>query len=227
MKSTPTTLLALDTSTRMVGVAIYDGYQVLYESVWLSPDYHTVELAPAVETALQKVGGGIEKLAAVAVAIGPGSFTGLRIGLALAKGIILIKRTPLIGIPTLDILVAAQPVSECQLVVVLRAGRGRLVVNFYQAVGGCWQTNRDLQVLTPGELAQEIKTPSLLCGELTVAERELFMDQAYITLTSPAQALRRPAFLAEIAWRRWQNGQIDDPASLAPLYIHYNDPIPV
>ena len=99
-------LLALDTSTRTVGVALYDGVQVLSELVWNSKDYHTVELAPAVAETLSKSGVAIEDLQALVVATGPGSFTGLRIGLALAKGIALVRHLPLIGIPTLDVLAA-------------------------------------------------------------------------------------------------------------------------
>jgi len=78
-------LLALDTSTRMVGLALYNGVQVLSETVWLSRDFHTVELAPAIASMLTRSEIKTTDLSALAVAIGPGSFTGLRIGLAFAK----------------------------------------------------------------------------------------------------------------------------------------------
>ena len=65
--------------------------------------------------------------------LGPGSFTGLRIGLALAKGMALARHLPVIGVPTLDILAAAQPVREENLVAILLAGRGRLA---YRLVPG-------------------------------------------------------------------------------------------
>jgi tRNA threonylcarbamoyladenosine biosynthesis protein TsaB len=60
-------LLALDTSTRMVGVALYDGAQVLSESLWTSQNYHTVELAPAVADMLAKCGITADQLSSVAV----------------------------------------------------------------------------------------------------------------------------------------------------------------
>ena len=118
-------LLAVDTSTRTVGLALYDGAQVMYELAWTSNDFHTVELAPAVTSMLERCDQEVSALQAIAVAIGPGSFTGLRIGLALAKGLALVRHIPLIGIPSLDVLAAAQPTIAIPMAAVLRAGRGR------------------------------------------------------------------------------------------------------
>src|SRR5512134_1144294 len=97
-------LLAIDTSTLMAGVALYDGVHVLSEIIWHSPNHHTVELAPVVADVLKRSGIKAPDLKALGVATGPGSFTGLRIGMAFAKGLALAWRIPLVGIPTLDIL---------------------------------------------------------------------------------------------------------------------------
>ena len=220
-------LLALDTSTRMVGLALYDGVQVLSEVVWISQDHHTVELAPAVAEMLTRSGVEVADLQVLAVALGPGSFTGLRIGLAFAKGIALVRQLPVIGIPSLDSLVAAQPVNAGQLAAVLRAGRGRWAVGWYHAVDGIWQPSGDIEVLTPQDLAQRIETPTQVCGEITEQERRILGRKwKNVILASPAQSVRRPAFLAELAWKRWQAGKINDPATLAPFYLHYKEPIP-
>jgi tRNA threonylcarbamoyladenosine biosynthesis protein TsaB len=225
-------LLALDTSTRTVGIALYDGAQVLSESTWTSHDYHTVELAPAVAETFKKSGKSVEDLEALVVARGPGSFTGLRIGLALAKGIALVRHIPIIGIPTLDALAAAQPVGSEPMVAVLRAGRGRLAVNWYRAVAGVWQSEGNIEALTPADLAERIQSPRIqspvrVCGELSEDERRLLgRKRKSVLLASPAQCLRRPSFLAELGWQRWQAGKVDDPATLSPIYLHYNEPIP-
>lgn len=220
-------LLALDTSTRTVGLALYDGTQVLHENVWTSRVYHTVQLAPAIDEALKKSSLSADDLGALAIATGPGSFTGLRIGMALAKGFALARHLPLIGVATLDALAEAQPIQEIPLVAVLRAGRGRLAIGWYQAVRGSWKPVSDIELLTTNELAEHIKSPTLVCGELSSEDRFLLSDQCQESiLASPARSLRRPGFLAEIAWRRWQRGQADDPASLAPIYLHYNQTIP-
>lgn len=220
-------LLALDTSTRTVGVALYDGIQVVSEATWTSSDYHTVELAPAVFEVMQRSAVDIGALEAVAVALGPGSFTGLRIGLALAKGLALVRHLDLVGVPSLDALAAAQPIQAEVMAAVLRAGRGRLAVSWYQAQGNAWHSLQKIETLTAAQLSERIQTPTQICGELDEAERRLLArKRRNALLSTPAQSLRRPAFLAELAWARWQAGQVDDPARLSPLYLHYNEPIP-
>ena len=227
MRSLSKLLLAIDTSTRTVGLALYDGSSVLNESVWTSNDYHTVELAPAIENAMLKSSIAAEQLGALAVAIGPGSFTGLRIGLALAKGLAMVRQLPIIGIPTLDALAIAQPPMDIPMAAVLRAGRGRLAISWYQTNGHKWQSTNQTEIRTPIELAESISEKTYICGELTEKERELFRSKSpEVILATAAHSLRRPTFLAELAWERWQSGETDDPASLSPKYLHYNDPIP-
>jgi tRNA threonylcarbamoyladenosine biosynthesis protein TsaB len=220
-------LLAIDTSTRVMSLALYDGSRLLCEASWSCGDHHTVELAPAIAEALQRCGMSASALQALGVAIGPGSFTGLRIGLALAKGLALAQHIPLIGIPTLEVLAAAQPVQDIPLAVVLQAGRGRLAVGWYRAEAGAWQPQGDLEVLDAFTLAERIQQPTRVCGELTQEERQILgRKRKLVRLASPAQSLRRAGFLAELAWRRWQAGQVDDPVSLAPIYLHIGEPIP-
>jgi len=221
-------LLAIDTSTRTVGVALYDGDQIWNETTWTSHDYHTVELAPGIQDILQKSGVEIADIEVIAVAIGPGSFTGLRIGLAVAKGIALARHISLLGVPTLDIVAAGTPVEpDKSLAAVLRAGRGRLAVGWYQADHSSWRSTDRIEVLTAQDLAEKIQEPTLVCGELTDEERRLLgRKRKIVYLLSPARSLRRPGYLADIGWRRWRAGKVDDPATLAPIYIHYGDPIP-
>ena len=108
-------LLAVDTSTAQVGLAVYDGAQVLGEIIWRSKQHHTVELAPAVAELMRRSGLSMDELHALGVAIGPGSFTSLRVGLSLVKGLAMARSLPLIGIPTLDIYAAALPASKLPL----------------------------------------------------------------------------------------------------------------
>ncbi len=220
-------LLALDTSTRTIGVALYDGTRVLGESVWTSVDRHTVELAPAIAEALARSGVVVSALQVLAVATGPGSFTGLRIGLAVAKGLAFARHLPLIGVPTLDVVAVSQPVQDIPLAAVLQAGRGRLAVGWYHAVEGAWQSDGEPEVLEVEALSRRIQSPTLVCGELTEDERRILARKhKNVILASPAHSMRRPSFLAEIAWRRWLTGRVDDTASLSPVYLHFGEPIP-
>jgi tRNA threonylcarbamoyladenosine biosynthesis protein TsaB len=220
-------LLALDTSTQKIGLALYDGIQVLHEAVWPSPNHHTVELAPAIDTALRGAGLTVDDLKVICIATGPGSFTGLRIGLAAAKGLALARNLPLIGIPTLDILAAAQPLQDILMAAVLEAGRGRLAVGWYQSKDGVWRAKKKAEVFTPQELSKRIRKPTLICGELSEEVRKLLSrKRKNAVLVSPARSFRRPGFLAELGWERWQAGEVDDPATLTPTYLHVGEPIP-
>jgi len=220
-------LLAVDTSTAQLGLALYDGAQIIGEYAWRSSQRHTVELAPAISELLTRCGITMDDIRALGVALGPGSFTSLRVGLSLVKGLALSRHLPLVGIPTLDILAAAQPASKLPLAVAFQAGRGRFAAGWYKSSRNGWQAKADARVVTVEKLIDEIKSPSILCGEFTSEERErLAKEKVNIRLASPAQSVRRSAVLAELAWARWQAGHVDDEASLAPIYLHTVERIP-
>ncbi len=214
-------LLAIDTSTARVGLALYDGASVTGELVWGGGARHTEQVAPALAELLARCGKTMGDVTALGVALGPGSFTSLRVGLSFAKGLALSRSIPLVGVPTLDVVAASVPVTNKKLAAVLQAGRGRIAVGWYHAAENGWQADGPAAGTTAAELEQAIKKPTIVCGELTADERQLLARKfKNVTLVSPAQSLRRPGVLAEIAWARWQAGQVDAPAALAPIYLH-------
>jgi tRNA threonylcarbamoyladenosine biosynthesis protein TsaB len=220
-------LLAIDTSTQWIGLALLDGNQVPGELIWHTQNHHTVELAPAIESLLKRCGVKPSDLKALGVALGPGSFTSLRIGLAAIKGMALALKLPVIGIPTLDFLASAQPLSDLPMAAVLQAGRGRLAIGWYQVDNGTWKSQDIAHLSNIDELAQHIHKPTWICGELTPAERQILArKRKNVILASPAQSLRRPSYLAELAWQRWQAGRTDEVISLAPIYLHVAEEIP-
>jgi tRNA threonylcarbamoyladenosine biosynthesis protein TsaB len=219
-------LLAVDTSTAQVGLALYDGSQVLGEYAWRSSQRHTVELAPAIFELLTRCGLSMDDVRALGIALGPGSFTSLRVGLSLVKGLVLARHLPLIGIPTLDVLAAAQAPARLPLVAVIQAGRGRLAAGWYRRSKYGWRARGEARVVTVEALADELQTPVIVCGELASEERQRLAQKPDVRVASPAQSVRRPAVLAELAWARWQKGESDDEAALAPIYLHVAEPIP-
>jgi len=219
-------LLAVDTSTQSVGIALFDGNQILCEESWISRRFHTVELANAVQSNLFRAGLTAADLHVLAVASGPGSFTGLRIGMALIKGIAYTHQLPVIGIPTLDITARAVPVRDIRLAAVLQAGRNRLAVGWYKAEDGSWGADELVENLTFDELLKKIDQPCILTGEINEEIRQAVEDHDLIEAASPTLALRSPKFLAELAWNRWQDGTVDDILTLSPTYLHRGDPIP-
>jgi tRNA threonylcarbamoyladenosine biosynthesis protein TsaB len=220
-------LLAIDSSTHALGIALYDGQQVRYELAWNSDNFHTVELAPAIQEALKRAAIKMKAVEAVGVAIGPGSYTGLRIGLAMAKGLTLNGQRALITVPTLDVVAAAQPIADKPLAAVLQAGRGRIAVARYAAQDGHWIAQGEAELSTAQELLAAINEPTIICGELYEEERKvLARKHANAQLVSPAWSNRRPAVLAELAWQRWQAGEVADPIGLGPVYTRSAEKLP-
>ncbi len=214
-------LLAIDTATQVASLALHDGGCLRAELTWEIADRHTVELMPRIVWMLEQVGARPRDLTALAASIGPGSFTGLRVGLAIAKGLALANGVPIVGIPTLDVVARAQAIRTGPLVAVLQAGRGRLAAMRYRRVRGEWRAQGEVIVTTLDRIGQDWDKPTTLCGELGAAERAAIQARLgeRVILVDPARSLRRAGFLAELAWRRLDAGDVDDLDTLRPIYI--------
>lgn len=211
-------ILALDTSTGTASIALYGREEgVVSELTWRSSSHHTVELAPYLDLLLRQ---NPKELAGIAVALGPGSFTGLRVGLSLAKGFALAQGIPLVGIPTLDALAYSQSHQPLPICALLEAGRGRICAALYEKV--TLHRVTDYLLTTIEGLSAEITRPTLICGEIgeagTAILRKRLGNRAVVT--SPAASLRRAGYLAELGWERLQRGEVDDPRTLEPIYLH-------
>jgi tRNA threonylcarbamoyladenosine biosynthesis protein TsaB len=219
-------LLGIDTATRLISLALHDGQVVAAESTWQTDQYHTAELAPQAALLLRRAGVEPGGLRAIAVAIGPGSYTGLRIGLGFAKGLSLSQGIPLVGVPTLDGLMRAQPPRGERALALLLAGRGRVSAAPYRWDPRRlrWEADGAVRVLEWAALAAELEAgptdagPMYVAGELDAAGAELLRGmRGKVRLATPAQSLRRAGFLAEIGWERLRSAP-DDAGRLAPIY---------
>jgi tRNA threonylcarbamoyladenosine biosynthesis protein TsaB len=216
--------LAIDTATRQVSLALHDGLSVVAEVSWRTDSYHSVELAPQTALMLRRAKVDPARLAGLAVAIGPGSYTALRIGLGLAKGLGLAHGVPLCGVSTFDILMRAQPQAEGKALAILQAGRRRISAAPYRwQLPGAWEAAGDMRVLEWSMLADELATetdfPVFVCGEIDEAGHDwLRRLKDRVQLASPAQSLRRAGYLAEIGWERLRQHRMDSAATLAPVY---------
>lgn len=220
-------ILAIDTSTEWIGLALYDGVQTLAEHVWRSRNYHTVELMPAIEQMLKQTGSSKAEITGVAVAIGPGSFTGLRIGMAAAKGIGLALGVPVVGVPSLDILAAGHGAMRRPMIALLQIGRGRFAWARYQYKKERWERQGEVMVDEPRAIAATIKAPVFVCGEMSAENRQI-LGRKWKTarLSSGAQGLRRPAVLAELGWQKLQKNEPDESLDLTPIYVHTLSNVP-
>lgn len=214
-------LLAIDTATRVASLALYGEGKVLSEHTWVSQNNHTVELVPNIAHLLKGRGATPQALTGLAVAIGPGSFTGLRIGLSVAKGFAIGLKIPLVGIPTLDVLAYAHAPRGLPIWAIIQAGRGRICAVFYPREGSPPHP-ADYLLTTLAELEIEGEEPLLFCGEIDPKGAELLRQRVgeRAVIASPSASLRRAGYLADLAWERLQRGESDDLATLSPIYLH-------
>lgn len=215
-------LLAIDTATRQASVALYDERGVRAEMSWYSADNHSVELMPRIADMLAQQQIEPAALKGVAVAIGPGSFTGLRIGLSVAKGLAVGRGIAVLGIPTLDILAQAMTGQRMPVRAVLEIGRGRYVIADYRVGRDQWHRTSKDRLVSRDELTSGIKERTLFIGEIDTTTREAIVNEleSSAVLVPLAAQFRRAGFLAELGWQRLQRGERDDPVTLAPIYLH-------
>ncbi len=216
-------LLAIDTATRTASVALYDATGVLSEQSWRSDNRHTVETAPAIAAMLSRLERGAGALRGIAVAIGPGSFTGLRIGMSIAKGVCLALGIPIFGVPSLDVVAYAAGDPGGPIVAVLEAGRGRICAARYRFEDGLPVREGEIVLARAAEWAPHFDELTLVAGEVNaeLAEHLLALpDAENVAISSLAGSVRRAGYLAELAWERLEAGESDDLDSLAPIYLH-------
>ncbi len=221
-------LLAIDTATQMMSLALHDGYSLLAEQTWKTSNNHTVELAPTLNAILSRSGVRVDQLEVLAVSIGPGSYSGLRIGVSMAKGMAAVRGLPLVGVSSLDILASAQPHYQTGLIAAVQVGRGRVVVGRYQWRKGHWVARGDMQNMDWETLFSNIDGPAHLTGEIN-ADGQSALAEAQtrgipVTLVPSAYRLRRAGFLAEEAWSRYNADRTAfSAAKLVPIYVKTQD----
>ncbi len=204
-------LLAIDTSTNLVRLAFYDAGGLLGECAWLAGREHTAQLLPQLTLLLRHTGRAPDAISAIGVALGPGSWSGLRVGMSTAKGLALARGLPIIGVGTLDVLAYQHQRRGVTVIPLVRLGRERF------AIPGAGEPRN----VGLAEICAEINGRALFCGDIDTEVRETVRqqlgDRALFPL--PAANLRRPGYLAELAWQRLQMGAVDSVATLEPIYL--------
>ena len=239
-------LLALDTSNRRASIALCSKDDVYGEYTWHINNNHSVELLERIQRLLRECDIAMPDLDGIAVATGPGSFNGVRVALATAKTLAFTLQKPLLGISTLDVIAAQQQQSPLVLCAVMDAGRSELYAACYRAiphitnrrsVSGVLRQLGDYGIFSPMQLAafaQEqarnsmsspvigYREPEILfCGELSSEAQQALNEQLpeQSLFVNNAQSTRHASVLAALAFQRWQEGRVDDPLLLEPLYL--------
>jgi tRNA threonylcarbamoyladenosine biosynthesis protein TsaB len=179
------TVLGIETATPHGGVALCRGGVVLGEICLHNPRSHSEKLFPAIHTLLEMTGETTAKIAAVAVSRGPGSFTGLRIGVAAAKGLAFALKVPLFGIPTLELLAANAPAGRSPVCAVVDARRGEVFAALFKVGESGALRLREEMILQPEALAETIPSGTLVVGFLPAGLREFLEEKCRKVSFSP------------------------------------------
>ena len=220
-------ILAIDTASSVSSVAVASEGKLQAEVTVEAGRTHSETLLSHIEGVLSFAGVERSALTGVAVSIGPGSFTGLRIGLATAKAIAYGLGIPLVGVSTLAALALAVPVSDVHTLALMDAQKGNAYAGLYEWRDGSLHEVRPVRVAPLAEAIAEAADrgkPVLLTGELAVKERARLGNLPDNVTLAPAHLLTARA--SHVAWlgiARLAAGERDDPMTLEPFYIRRSE----
>jgi len=213
-------LLAIDTSGDTASLALFDGDQPLAELTWQCHRNHSTELLPRLNQLLEQNRLEAGSITTIAVALGPGSYNGLRVGLATAKGLALSLSVPLVGLSTLEAEAYPHAATGLPIYAVARAGR-EYAAAAYRGRGQRWRRIEAEHITTVAALCDKVTTRTVFTGDAIAVIAEELRQRlgAKAIIASPAARLRRAGYLAELGFKRLSAGDRDDPASLQPIYL--------
>jgi tRNA threonylcarbamoyladenosine biosynthesis protein TsaB len=208
--------LSIDTASEMASIALSRGGQVIAEKSWLCQRNHTVELLPAIDELFSNAGVARGDLTAVFVSTGPGMYTGLRVGIATAKGLARAASLPLVGVGRLELDAHSHAAFDGDVIAIHRAGRGELAWAAYRHGHEIAAPS----LAKPVELAGFVSERTIFTGEiddiLATTLRDALGDLAAFP---PPPTTGRAAALAHLGHARLIAGGTHEPALLVPIYL--------
>ena len=222
-------ILSIETSTGCGSISVtrggLDQGTILAEATAQPETTHSRRLLGSVDWVMSAAGISWGQLDGVAISLGPGSFTGLRIGMAAAKGIAFAAELPLLGVPTLEALVLACPLS-CSGCVwsLLDARKQEVFAACFQPIApGRYQQVGDILAIRPEKLLERLEGPAVMVGPGVDTYRDTFSVQDNLILVPASFSAVRAARIGFLAAEQLASGKILDPVSAAPLYVRASE----
>lgn len=207
-------VLAIDTATDVASVALHDGQRVLAETTWRARLGHSRWLVQEVQRLFERTEAQPSGVAGIAVAAGPGSFTGVRIGLSVAKGLAVGWDVPLWPVNTLDVLVRLAPPTDLPVRAVVGIGRNRVATALYR--GGA--AEGAMEGVASQALPMLVHEPQMLIGDVPEDVRPELEQRGAVVLDALLTG-RRGAALADLGWRHLRAGNLPDAARATAVYL--------
>ncbi|HEY2331806.1 MAG TPA: tRNA (adenosine(37)-N6)-threonylcarbamoyltransferase complex dimerization subunit type 1 TsaB [Acidimicrobiales bacterium] len=219
-------ILGIDTATPQVGCAIGGHEGVLASFSSAKGRRHAETLTPAIQFLCTQAHVELHEIGAIAVDVGPGMFTGLRVGIATAKAMASALRVPMIGVPSLDLLAFPVRRSSRRIVSVVDARRAEVFYAFYRQVPGGMQRLSEMGCGSPQQLCSEIEATGEEClavGDGALRYAELLGELDEVEVGEPGVAFPSAASLVELAHARALREDFVNPWELEPLYLRKPD----
>lgn len=219
-------ILGIDTATACVSVAVGGHEGVLASTQSVRGRQHAEILTPAIEFACRQARIELSEISVVAVDLGPGLFTGLRVGVAAAKAMAHALRVPMIGVPSLDLVAFPVRFSPKLIVAAIDARRGELFTASYRQVPGGIQRLTPHHTVTPEDLASELLATAdecLLVGDGALRYREVFDGLHKVEIAAEELAYPAASSLVMLAHAQALREQWVKPWDLQPLYLRKPD----
>jgi tRNA threonylcarbamoyladenosine biosynthesis protein TsaB len=210
-------ILALETTERVGSVAALDDGNLLCE-LGLDPKKRSAQsLAPGLKELLERVGWRPTDVDLVAVPVGPGSFTGLRVGITAAKSFAYAASADILGVETLEVIAAGAPAGIDAVVAALDAQRGEVVAQpFERGEDGLLRSAGSASLVEIDAWLQSLAPGAFLTGPVLEKITDRVPD--HLTVLDPKYWAPSAAWVGRVAFRRYSAGERDDVWRLAPRY---------
>jgi tRNA threonylcarbamoyladenosine biosynthesis protein TsaB len=214
-------ILGVDTATWRASVGVVVDGEVAAEQSQLADSSHAVSLLPLIANVLRAAGCTIEELDGVAVSSGPGSFTGLRIGLSVAKGLGRATGAHVVGIPTLEALARTVADRRGAICAALDARKGEVYAACFDANDDHWRRLTPDLLLTPESLVGTLPAPCTVLGDAVQVYGDLLRTRlgSRATLLPFDTYAPRGGVVATLGWERLRAGTAASLPELEPDYV--------
>lgn len=216
-------ILGIDTSTMAASVAVIEDNQLVCEYTINTKKTHSQKLMPMIENMLKESDLNINDIDLIGICVGPGSFTGLRIGMATAKAIAHVNNIPIVGVTSLEMLAANMNLCDKKICSILDAQRNQVYTAKFEYIGNRLVQINDTDILEIDKLINEISSSEddyILIGEAVYKYEEKLKDIENISIPSPSHNVTKASSLCSIALEKYNQGEnIESCYTINPMYI--------
>lgn len=218
-------LLAIETSTMLGGIAVMDGNTLIAESRINVKVTHSERIMTEIDHLLQRSGLTIGDIDVFGIAAGPGSFTGLRVGLSTVKGLVYATGKKLVSVPTLEAFAWNIPFACHPICPLLDARRKEVYAGIFRWSDNIFVRVIEEQAIKLEDLLAPIREPVIFIGEGALLHRELIQKTLgkLALFGYPQQMVPSPANVAHLCMKKAEQGLFEDPVGLIPLYLRKSE----